>query len=255
MNRETEGKTLFYISIYNQLKADIISGIYPQGTLLPPESDLIKRFSASRTTIRHAINLLKADNLVTVRQGYGTEVSDTSLIYTSLPGPTKFKNMVSLQANTLCKGEYKTQNGVVDITTADKCIADKLHITIGEKVYRVQRIKLIDDQPLGYIVSYLPYSLVPGLEKFSGTIQTLYECLKTNYSIVTASAEEHVSVCVSKFLESRLLNIPINSPLLFLYRISRSSEQDIIEYTESYYTPDKYELLISMVGEMDYSSR
>ena len=28
MNRETEGKTLFYISIYNQLKADIISGIY-----------------------------------------------------------------------------------------------------------------------------------------------------------------------------------------------------------------------------------
>ena len=41
---------------------------------LPTEDELQKEFAVSRTTVRRAISLLQADGLISVKQGYGTEI-------------------------------------------------------------------------------------------------------------------------------------------------------------------------------------
>ena len=47
-----------YQKCYNKLKANIDNDVYPIGSFLPTEDELGKMFSVSRTTIRHAIDLL-----------------------------------------------------------------------------------------------------------------------------------------------------------------------------------------------------
>lgn len=63
-----------YKIMYNKLKEDIDNDVYPVGTFLPPEGELEKIFHVSRTTVRHAIDLLVREGVIRVKQGYGTEV-------------------------------------------------------------------------------------------------------------------------------------------------------------------------------------
>ena len=58
-----------YKKCYNKLKSDIDNNVYPIGSYLPTEDELGKMFSVSRTTVRHAIDLLVKDKRIKVKQG------------------------------------------------------------------------------------------------------------------------------------------------------------------------------------------
>ena len=56
------------------LQRDIQSGLYPVGSLLPPEPQLCQQFAVSRHTVREAVRALCDLGLVTRHQGVGTRV-------------------------------------------------------------------------------------------------------------------------------------------------------------------------------------
>jgi DNA-binding LacI/PurR family transcriptional regulator len=61
-------------SIYEQLLAEIQSGVYKPGERLPSEAVLCERFQASRITVARAFQTLQREHLVTRRPGSGTYV-------------------------------------------------------------------------------------------------------------------------------------------------------------------------------------
>lgn len=52
----------------------IVSGQYPQGSILPPDSDLLEQFDVSRTVLREALKTLAAKGLIEARARIGTRV-------------------------------------------------------------------------------------------------------------------------------------------------------------------------------------
>ena len=56
-------------NIYGQLSTAIFDGRYIAGQKLPSESELIRCFNVSRTTIREAIKGLEASRLVDIKRG------------------------------------------------------------------------------------------------------------------------------------------------------------------------------------------
>ncbi|MFG3709235.1 GntR family transcriptional regulator [Micromonospora sp. NPDC047670] len=52
----------------------IARGAYPPGSRLPSETHLGQEFGLGRTTVRRAVAALRADGLVLVRHGWGTQV-------------------------------------------------------------------------------------------------------------------------------------------------------------------------------------
>src|SRR5580692_11376432 len=60
--------------IYEQLLAEIQSGVYKPGERLPSEAILCERFQASRITVAKAFQSLQRENLVTRHPGSGTYV-------------------------------------------------------------------------------------------------------------------------------------------------------------------------------------
>jgi DNA-binding LacI/PurR family transcriptional regulator len=62
--------------IYEELLAEIQTGIYKPGERLPSEAVLCERFQASRITVAKAFQSLQRDNLVTRRPGSGTYVEE-----------------------------------------------------------------------------------------------------------------------------------------------------------------------------------
>lgn len=52
----------------------IVSGQYPQGSILPADSELLERFGVSRTVLREALKTLAAKGLIEARARIGTRV-------------------------------------------------------------------------------------------------------------------------------------------------------------------------------------
>lgn len=52
-----------------QIKQEIISGKYPEGAMLPPETEMAVQLNLSRPTVREALRLLESEGLVSIRPG------------------------------------------------------------------------------------------------------------------------------------------------------------------------------------------
>ena len=63
-----------YRQLVQRLRGDITLGVFPVGSQLPTEEELAERFTVSRHTVREALRQLRADGLVSSRQGSGTTV-------------------------------------------------------------------------------------------------------------------------------------------------------------------------------------
>ncbi len=71
---EPDAKRPLYLQVAMDLKSEIVSGVYPVGSLIPTEDELCKRFSISRHTVREALRVLRDEGLVSSRRGAGTTV-------------------------------------------------------------------------------------------------------------------------------------------------------------------------------------
>lgn len=242
-----------YMALYQQLKAEILTGKYPTDSYLPVEEDLISLYKASRTTVRHAVALLKSENLVDVKQGSGTRV----LPVASFPNDfKKFRNYNQIDVRFLVDGDYEISaiGSVIDIVTADNKIANNLRLNSGDKVYRLQKLQAINDVPFAYMVHYLKPDILVDLERYNGQISNLASFLKKEYGITISTSEETISAVQSGFVDSRMLNVDVGSPLLAFYRLSYFNSEPI-EYGETLIRPDLFEIVVTMDGGASFISQ
>ena len=230
-----------YASVYNILKREIMDGDIPVGSLLPPEPELEKRFSVSRTTVRRAVELLSQEGLVKAQQGRGTEVLDNRT--------RQNLNMVTSMSETLTKKGYtvRAKSIYVDIVPASAHIASDLDLNEGDLVARVQRIQLADGQPIALMKNYIPSYMVPGIEKQAEHISSLYKFLEERYNIDIESAKDRISARSADFSEAQMLEVPVGKALLYMRRVCFSGGRPVCADRISI-VGDKYELEASMIG-------
>lgn len=236
-----------YREIYNALKLDIYTQKYKADSFLPTEEELMEIYGASKTTIRHAILLLKNEKLIEVQQGRGTQVLPSNNQIFSLP---KYRNASNIYTRFLLEGECTTKdtNPVIDLYTATPEIAQALEISTGDQVYRLQRLRMVNGRVFAYKADYLSCDLAPGLDKYNEHIDSLYELLKNAYGILFSEATEYITSVKAGFQEANFLEVEIGSPLLLLKRYAYCS-QGPMEYSENFIRPDLYEIAITLTND------
>jgi DNA-binding FadR family transcriptional regulator len=65
-------------SLAGRLGREIVSGVYPPGSLLPNAADMCARFNVSRTALREAYSVLTAKAMIVARPKIGTRVRPQS---------------------------------------------------------------------------------------------------------------------------------------------------------------------------------
>lgn len=70
-------------SLVTRLRAEILGGLYPPGSFLPPERELAAGYQVTRTSLKHALVRLSQAGLLETKHGVGTRVRD----YERLGGP------------------------------------------------------------------------------------------------------------------------------------------------------------------------
>ncbi|WP_084264787.1 GntR family transcriptional regulator [Actinomadura macra] len=64
-----------YRQIAQVLRQRIVSGTYPDGSVMPSEKEMCIEFGVVRGTVRHALGLLRDEELVVPRKGVGWSVT------------------------------------------------------------------------------------------------------------------------------------------------------------------------------------
>ncbi len=98
--------------VAEQLKQQIVEGVYKIGDKLPTEPELMKTFKVGRSSIREAGKLLVNMGVVQVRQGSGTFVADPS-----------DNDDVSIKMSNANRTELNEVRKILDIATVEKAVA------------------------------------------------------------------------------------------------------------------------------------
>ena len=76
--RFADGTRSSHDHVAQALGNEILAGVYPAGSKLPQEADILKRFGVSRTVLREVFKTLTAKGLIAAKPRVGTTVLDSS---------------------------------------------------------------------------------------------------------------------------------------------------------------------------------
>ena len=169
------------IPLYYQVKESLLEKIksnqFKVGDLIPSESELQEEYNVSRITIRRAIQELVQEGHLYTRQGRGTFVSK--------PKVSQELNLITSWAETMAAMGMRPETKRIEYfeEPAPVNIARLLDIPIGDKVYRIERLRYADGEPTCIMTNYLTVACRGSLYWIKGS-ESLYETLEKHYSIV-----------------------------------------------------------------------
>lgn len=226
-----------YIQIADQLRRNIEASIYQVGEQLPTEAELSTRFGVNRHTLRRAIEVLKNEGLVRVDRGRGMFVAAASIPY--LLGK-RVRYNEALKAHGL-QASYRTLR-IAEIP-AEPSIAKRLELESGDPVILFERLSLADNQPISIGSSYFPSQRFPELLERCRECQSI-SSLFQEYGCDHMRRSTRISARTVQPRDARLLELPLNAPILLTESINVDQQGQVIEYGVTRFRGDRMELVI-----------
>jgi GntR family transcriptional regulator len=226
-----------YYQIQRQLLAKISAGELKAGDPLLSEQQLSAHFKVSRMTARQALKSLCHLGVAYSLQGKGTFVSGLRL-------DKNFRQVQSFTEEMAALGLRPSSKVLtLEVIPAARSVAEVLHLSPGEELIRVRRLRLANSSPMGIECSYLPHRVCPGLlETFDGR-SSLYRALWERYGIRVQCADEVVEVGLADSEEAKLLRLRNSSPVFWFTRVSYVRDGPPVEYVKSTYRGDRYRIV------------
>src|SRR5918999_3230236 len=220
-------KAPMYAEIKDWILDQIDQGAFPEGSRLTPEVELAEQFGVSRPTVRQAILELARDGVVARRRGGGTVVVPRRMAY-PIGRLMSFSEEFAASGSRI--GSRVLFAGVV---RADADPAVRLGIAIGTNVFRLDRVRLVDDLPAAWQRSHIARTRVPGIESVDFATASLYRVLRERYGLLIASADEVIRAAAAEKTDADLLEMTEGGPIFRIERRSFDASGDVIEVVDS----------------------
>lgn len=235
-----QNETPLHNRIRTHLLAAIRSGQLRPGDRVPSEWQLAEQFAVSRMTARQALSDLAMSGHLQRRRGKGTFVAPDKLDQ-SLGNLTGFTHDIRQRGLT-----PRTRVLGAGSIPAGRRIASALDVAPDELIYVLERLRLVDGEPLALETAYIPSSRAPALLSWEGLDESLYKVLSERYGIRLVRAAQVVEVIPAGPHESEHLQVGEGTPLLRLERVARDASDRPIEFVHSYYRGDRYRFTTDM---------
>jgi len=204
---------------------------------IPSERELMTTYDVSRSTVRKAIESLIADGLLHRIHGKGT--------FVARPRLGSRLHLASFSQDMVRRGlTPSTRLLVIEIDRPPADVATALGLGGADRAWRIDRVRLADDEPIAVELGWYPQARLPDLdhEDLGGS---LYEVFVHRYGLVIDTAEQTLWGESADASVARRLDAPVHTPLLVFRRISSAGGHPL-EYVVSRYRGDRYQLHMSL---------
>lgn len=233
------------VPLYHQLKSLLLRRI-ELGELKPharleTEDQLAAAYRVSKATVRQAIGELVHAGYLRREQGRGTFVAEPRVDQ----GPTELTSFtVDMQRRGLAARSQVLSGAVVP---ADATTAAKLGIEPGAPVFRLERLRTGDGEPLAIQTAQIPLALCPRLPGETLEAGSLYQTLERRCGLVPVSAHERHWAALIDRDQARLLKVPARSAGLCAERVAFLRDGRPLEFTCSVMRADRYQITLDLV--------
>jgi len=211
-------------------------------SLIPSARDLSKTYKVSAMTVRQALVALQQEGMIHSVPGLGTYVSDHRM--------SKRLTFVSFSQEVLERGMTPSSKIVsaIKTTVKDQVIAESLNISLGDPVYKIERVRFADKIPMALEESYVSANLIPGLLD-QNLSESLYEILKNTYEKPVMRAECVVSPINLTKRQADLLDTDAKSAALSFVVVAFDARGRALERCHSIKHGDRYDFKYSIQAE------
>jgi GntR family transcriptional regulator len=205
--------------LYSQVKdlmvANIVSGHWKPGQILPSEIVLAAEFAVSQGTVRKALNEMEAQHLVVRRQGRGTFIAE----HTPQRSLFHFFHIIDdaggRELPTSVLISQRTQR-------ATKREAEQLQLEPRAQVHIILRVRYLGGKPVILERLCLPAETFPDLklpidQEMSEELYVLYQ---QRYQVIVGRAREALRAVSADDTDAQHLLVPVGSPLLQVERVA-----------------------------------
>jgi GntR family transcriptional regulator len=200
---------------------------------LPSERQLCEVLGTSRTTLRSAIKRLIMEGVIYSKRGAGTFVSPQKLV-------RNLQDMESLSKSAVEANKVLSTNVLfADLIECNKELSKRMKLTLGSKIYCLQRLRLIDGIPSMMELAYIDYSLCKGIEQYDFSQESLYRILEEVYNVKIDHGSESLSVTYVSEQESELLDVESETPVFYITGNVYTEDEKMVEYYKSIVRADQ----------------
>lgn len=215
------------------------------GSTVPSETELIRRYGVSRSTIRQALATLEAEGLIISSQGSRRRVRDFRQWRWDMSAWEKAHNAdADAWANTIKAQGGEPHNDIsVHVVRATDEIAAALDISPGDQIYTRSRLRSVNDEPHqlsdsffpGWLTTEAPSLITPGDVAAKGGL---------------LAASGHPQVRFFDTLSARMptadeagkLLMPTGTPLLVHTRVGYDSRERPLRYMVTRMAADRVQI-------------
>ncbi len=217
------------------LRAEVLD---PSGgdRLLPDERTLQRVYGASRGAVRGALDLLRAEGLVTRLPGQGT----------SAVGRGAHHRVDDLRSISTLGGPVRHEVVLRRTVTAQGPVAALLDLTAGAPALRLDRRTVADGEPVGAWTSYLPLDVAaPLLEcPASDLAGDYYEALERVLGVACDHEDLTTEAVAADDVVAAVLGVAVGVPVLRLERVLRLADGRPLEFGVGRFRGDRLRLSV-----------
>jgi GntR family transcriptional regulator len=221
----------------------------PAGSPIASERVLSERYGVSRATVRQALQDLMFEGRLYRLQGRGTFVARPKLTQTlRLTSHTR-----EMQGSGLIPGSAVLGSEAVPAAGE---VAAMLELADGTPVWKIERLRLANDEPMAIESLYVAADRFPGLDRRMIDGASFYGTLR-EHGVRLERGEETIECVLASPSAATLLAIEPRSPMLKLTRRSWDRDGRAVEYVESLYRGDRYRFVapLELPAEADVERR
>ena len=227
-----------YKQLVQSLRNDILRSVFPVGSQLPAEEVLAERFAVSRHTVREALRQLRADGLVSSRQGSGTTV---------MPPPPSTPFNVHRVASIDELIAYAAESRYVvehnDVVTSEDVAGVELELPPGRRWLRLQGFRL-GDEPATTPVCWTQVFVAAeyaGVERLIGRQRgPIWRLIEDLYGERLVEVEQMLRVCPVPAEIAGGLQVEPNSTVVEVRRIYKTAADKIAQVSVNLYPGEKF---------------
>ncbi len=232
-----------YQTLREQLRDDIASGRYSDGSRLPTESELVGRHGLSRQTVRRAFQDLVAEGVVYRVPGRGTYASEAGQRYLRQLG--SIEDLMSLSEDTT----MEVLSGLrrrVDLEAASRLRLD------DDIVYSVVFRRLHDGVPFVMTTVHLAPTVAhaildsPDLKDGAVGTHTVIGLLEPHLVEPIAEAAQSITVASADDAVANAVSCRPGHPMLRVDRLYSDTGRHPVELSVSHFLPEQYTYRVTL---------
>jgi GntR family transcriptional regulator len=232
------GQTLLADRLRDELLEEITSSQLEPGTKLPTEGELSKRFGVSRATVREAVRGLVEAGYVTRRRGSGSYVAERRRMPHGLDSTLSYLAMIE------SAGAHAGMRVLDAVFEQCEKTDSPLHLSTGDMVLAVKRVRTADGQPVIYSRDRIPARLLRTDLDLQNLDPSLFALLRSSGHAADHATATLRAVASTSFT-AKVLGVRRGKPLLYIEEVDYDRDGTPVMLSREWHVSEAFDVRVN----------